>query len=132
VRQEPGPHNALGRIKFMFPNEHFVYLHDTPSRGLFERTHRTFSSGCIRVEYPITLAELLLEDPVAWSRQKIERQLAEGRTQTVNLHRPITVFLVYWTAEPEADGTVNFFNDVYRRDATVLRGLNEPFRLLPR
>lgn len=123
VRQEPGPKNSLGRIKFMFPNEHFVYLHDTPSRGLFERTDRTFSSGCIRVEYPLTLAERLLDDPVMWSQSGIRRQLEEGVTRTVSLRRPLTVFLVYWTAEPEADGTVNFFNDVYARDAAVLEGL---------
>jgi murein L,D-transpeptidase YcbB/YkuD len=116
----------------MFPNEHFVYLHDTPGRGLFERADRTFSSGCIRVEHPLTLAELLLNDPVAWSRAKIEQRLAEGRTQTVSLRTPITVFLVYWTAEPEADGTVNLFNDVYGRDAAVLQGLSQPFHLLPR
>jgi murein L,D-transpeptidase YcbB/YkuD len=128
VRQEPGPKNALGRIKFMFPNEHFVYLHDTPSRGLFERASRTFSSGCIRVEHPLTLAELLLDDPVLWGRSRIEAQLAKRVTQTVNLRNPITVFLVYWTAEPEADGTVRFFNDVYARDAAVLEGLNEPLR----
>jgi L,D-transpeptidase YcbB len=131
VRQEPGPQNALGRIKFMFPNRHFVYLHDTPSRGLFERANRTFSSGCIRVEHPLTLAELLLDDPVNWNRAKIEARLADGKTQTVNLKTPITVFLVYWTAEPEADGEVNFFNDVYRRDAAVLKALDEPFRLIP-
>jgi murein L,D-transpeptidase YcbB/YkuD len=131
VRQEPGPRNALGRIKFMFPNGHFVYLHDTPSRDLFERADRTFSSGCIRVEHPLTLAELLLDDPVNWSRAEIEARLAEGITQTVNLKTPITVFLVYWTAEPEADGAVNFFNDVYARDPAVLKALQEPFRFIP-
>lgn len=131
VRQEPGPRNALGRIKFMFPNGHFVYLHDTPSRDLFERADRTFSSGCIRVEHPLTLAELLLDDPVNWNRTEIEARLAEGVTQTVNLEKPITVFLVYWTAEPEADGSVNFFNDVYARDPAVLKALQEPFRFIP-
>lgn len=132
VRQQAGPQNALGRIKFMFPNEHFVYLHDTPSRGLFERPDRTFSSGCIRVEHPMTLAVRLLNDPVKWSRLKLEQQLANGETQTVNLREPITVFLVYWTAEPEADAAVTFFNDVYHRDAAVLAGLQQTFRpILP-
>jgi murein L,D-transpeptidase YcbB/YkuD len=131
VRQEPGPQNALGRIKFMFPNGHFVYLHDTPGRDLFERADRTFSSGCIRVEHPLTLAELLLDDPVNWNRTEIEARLAEGVTQTVNLKKPITVFLVYWTAEPEADGGVNFFNDVYARDPAVLEALQQPFRFIP-
>jgi murein L,D-transpeptidase YcbB/YkuD len=131
VRQEPGPQNALGRVKFMFPNEHFVYLHDTPSRDLFERADRTFSSGCIRVEHPLTLAELLLNDPVNWNRAKLEERLADGKTQTVTLKTPLAVFLVYLTAEPEADGEVNFFNDVYARDAAVLEGLKEPFRFIP-
>jgi L,D-transpeptidase YcbB len=131
VRQQPGRQNALGRIKFMFPNEHFVYLHDTPSRGLFERADRTFSSGCIRVEHPLTLAELLLNDPVEWSREELRQRIADSKTQTVNLRTPITVFLVYWTAEPGANGTVNFFNDVYARDAAVLNGLRKPYRFIP-
>jgi murein L,D-transpeptidase YcbB/YkuD len=131
VRQEPGPQNALGRIKFMFPNSHFVYLHDTPSRDLFKRADRTFSSGCIRVEHPLTLAELLLNDPVNWSRAKLEERLAERHTQTVSLKTPIMVFLVYLTAEPEADGEVNFFNDVYGRDPAVLQGLRGPFHFIP-
>jgi len=131
VRQEPGPRNALGRIKFMFPNKYSVYLHDTPSRALFERARRTFSSGCIRVEYPDTLAELLLDDPVTWNRAALEKRLAENRTQTINLKTPLTVFLVYWTAEPEADGKVKFFSDVYARDPAVLEGLQQPFRLAP-
>jgi len=131
LRQEPGPRNALGRIKFMFPNKHSVYLHDTPSRNLFGRARRTFSSGCIRVEHPDTLAERLLDDPVNWNQAAIEKRLAENRTQTINLKTPITVFLVYWTAEPEADGRVKFFSDIYARDPAVLKGLQQPFRLTP-
>lgn len=128
VRQEPGPRNALGRIKFMFPNEHFVYLHDTPGRALFERSDRTFSSGCIRVEHPLSLAVQLLNDPGRWSRVQLEQQLDGRATQTVTLRKPITVFLVYWTAEPEVDAGVTFYNDVYKRDAAVLAGLRQPFR----
>lgn len=127
VRQEPGPTNALGRIKFMFPNEHSVYLHDTPSRALFGRATRTFSSGCIRVEQPLTLAELLLNDPVNWSYSEIEQHLATGRTQTVSLKSPIMVFIMYWTADAETEGEVKFFNDVYKRDRAVLKALVEPF-----
>jgi murein L,D-transpeptidase YcbB/YkuD len=126
VRQEPGPRTALGRIKFMFPNEHFVYLHDTPGRDLFERADRSFSSGCIRVEHPLRLAELLLNDPVAWNHDRLLARLDEPRTRTVTLKTPIEVFLVYWTAEPGVDGGVNFFNDVYGRDAAVLAGLQAP------
>ena len=73
VRQIPGPWNALGEVKFIFPNPHFVFLHDTPSKALFERTERTFSSGCIRVEQPFELAELLLDDPVKWNREGLEK-----------------------------------------------------------
>jgi murein L,D-transpeptidase YcbB/YkuD len=131
VRQEPGPDNALGRIKFMFPNQHLVYLHDTPARSLFERADRTFSSGCIRVEHPLTLAEILLDDPVVWNRANIERRMAAGRTETVNLRTPITVLLMYWTAETDFDGRVKLLNDVYGRDAAVLRGLAEPVHLIP-
>jgi murein L,D-transpeptidase YcbB/YkuD len=124
--QRPGPDNALGRIKFMFPNEHAVYLHDTPSRDLFERDSRAFSSGCIRVEDPFGLAEQLLG---ARGRDRVESVVASGRTQTVFLDKPMTVMLLYWTAEVDADGRVSFFPDVYARDPGVVAALAEPFRV---
>ena len=124
--QRPGENNALGRIKFMFPNEHSVYLHDTPSRDLFERDNRAFSSGCIRVENPLELATLLLGRD--WSRERLDRAIATGRTDTVVLDRPMTVMLLYWTAEPQADGRILFFPDVYERDPALITELNEPFR----
>lgn len=123
--QRPGPNNALGRVKFMFPNEHFVYLHDTPSRDLFERESRAFSSGCIRIEHPLELARLLLGED--WSPERIEALLASGRTETVFLEDPIPVFLLYWTAEVDA-GRVVFRPDVYARDAAVREALAAPFR----
>ncbi len=131
VRQEPGPKNALGRIKFMFPNKHMVYLHDTPSRALFERADRTFSSGCIRVEQPFSLAAALLGDPVNWSEAGIEKRLTTANNETVNLKQPVSVFLMYWTSEPDGKGDARFFNDVYARDQAVLDGLQQPFRLVP-
>jgi murein L,D-transpeptidase YcbB/YkuD len=124
--QRPGPDNALGRIKFMFPNEHAVYLHDTPSRDLFERDSRAFSSGCIRVEDPFGLAEQLLGHR---ARERLDNAVASGRTQTVFLDKPMTVMLLYWTAEVDADGQVSFFPDVYTRDAGVIAALAEPFRV---
>lgn len=123
--QQPGANNALGRIKFMFPNEHFVYLHDTPSRDLFERDNRAFSSGCIRVENPFELAQFLLGS--SWSRERLDALVAAGKTQTVFLDKPLPVMLLYWTAEVDANGRVAFFPDVYQRDAGVIAALARPF-----
>jgi len=128
IRQEPGPHNALGRIKFMFPNKYMVYLHDTPSKGLFARSERAFSHGCIRTQNPFDLAELLLEDQ-GWDRARIDKVVASRKTTRVNLDNPITVMLLYWTAEVADDGTVHFRKDVYNRDAPIIEGLDEPFRV---
>lgn len=130
VRQEPGPKNALGRVKFMFPNKHFIYLHDTPNRRLFDRSERTFSSGCIRVEHPITLASLLLGNSTQWSEAQIEEKLKTAKNETVKLKKPITVFLMYWTSEPDEHGDARFFGDVYALDQAVLHALQEPFRLV--
>lgn len=127
LRQDPGPNNALGRIKFMFPNPHLVYLHDTPHKALFEHSKRTFSSGCIRVERPFALAELLLDDPQRWSREKILEAIEAGNTQTVRLPRPIDILLLYWTVEVSPDGVVEFRPDVYGRDARVLAALDGAF-----
>ncbi len=127
-RQDPGPDNALGQVKFMFPNPHFVYLHDTPSRGLFERDVRAFSSGCIRVERPLELAELLLNDPGKWSLEKIRSAIDTEKTQTVTLPTPVPVLLYYWTAQGQADGRAHFKNDVYRRDPAVLKALDSEFK----
>jgi murein L,D-transpeptidase YcbB/YkuD len=124
--QRPGATNALGRIKFMFPNEHFVYLHDTPSRDLFEQTSRAFSSGCIRLENPLDLATLLLGSK--WSRERIDEVLAAERTETVFLDKPITVMLLYWTTEVDAQGRVAFWPDVYTRDPRVIEELDAPLR----
>jgi murein L,D-transpeptidase YcbB/YkuD len=123
--QRPGPTNALGRVKFMFPNDHAVYLHDTPSRDLFERESRAFSSGCIRVENPLDLALMLLGE--RWSRERIDALLAGGRTETVFLDSPISVMLLYWTTEVDAQGRVLFLPDVYSRDRAVVEGLAESF-----
>lgn len=131
LRQEPGPNNALGRVKFMFPNRYMVYLHDTPSKALFGKASRAFSHGCIRVQDPIRLAALLLEDAAEWDEAAIQRTMDSGRTTTVLLPEPLTVMLLYWTAEVVEDGTVLFKRDIYNRDAAVIRGLDDPFTYSP-
>lgn len=127
VIQPPGPSNALGRMKFMFPNPHNVYLHDTPAKELFDEPTRTFSHGCIRVEKPFELAELVLDDPVAWNEKALMDSVATGRTRTVFLARPLPVLVLYWTASVGRDNRLRFFPDVYHRDAAVARALDMPF-----
>lgn len=116
LRQAAGRRNALGRIKFMFPNHFDVYLHDTPSRGLFARDQRAYSSGCIRVEKPLDLALKLLEANGSWTRERLLGIIAGGGSQTVGLRRPVPVHLTYLTAWRDPDGTVNFRDDIYSRD----------------
>jgi murein L,D-transpeptidase YcbB/YkuD len=123
-RQGPGPRNALGRIKFMFPNRHSVFLHDTPARNLFEEPERNFSSGCIRVEDPLSLAEIVLGDPATWNRATLEAAIAEGKTRTVRLPKPWPVLIMYWTAELDGNGDVRFLPDRYQHDAALLRALD--------
>ncbi len=129
--QAPGPTNALGRVKFMFPNRFDVYLHDTPERGLFARTVRDFSSGCIRLERPIELAAYLLADQEGWTGARIDEALARGEERTVRLSRAVPIHIQYWTAWTEADGTVHFREDLYGRDRDVLRALGEAPRGIP-
>lgn len=123
LRQEPGPSNALGRIKFIFPNPHLVYLHDTPSKSLFQRTDRAFSSGCIRVEKPVALAELLLNDADKWDQEDIMKAIASKKTRTIFLPKPVPIMLLYWTVGFDAEGRVRFKKDVYKRDKGVLEEL---------
>lgn len=131
IRQEPGPKNSLGRVKFMFPNEYFVYLHDTPSRQLFDRAERAFSHGCIRVEDPLRLAELVLAGTAGWDRAAIDRTVESKQTTTVFLTEHLTVMLLYWTAEVTRQGTVLFSPDIYDRDRAVIAGLDHPFEYRP-
>ncbi len=126
--QDPGPNNALGLVKIMFPNPYLVYLHDSPAKSLYEQDQRTFSSGCIRVQKPFELAALVLNDP-AWNKQSMDAVIATKQTRTVNLKAPVPVLILYWTAQPRPDGQVNFRNDVYGRDPPTLAALNSDFRL---
>lgn len=124
LRQRPGPENALGQVKFIFPNKHFVFLHDTPSRALFDHSARAFSSGCIRVENPLDLAERLLAERPEWDRAAIDKQLATGDIRTVHLKESYPVLIIYLTALVNPDGVTRFYNDIYDRDQRVLQALD--------
>jgi murein L,D-transpeptidase YcbB/YkuD len=116
IRQVPGDFNALGRIKFMFPNQHSVYLHDTPTKKLFERDVRAFSHGCVRVDQPLAFADAIL--PVAapeWNSARLEK-LYGGREQRINLDQPIPVHLAYFTVTVSGDGEPHYFDDIYGYD----------------
>jgi murein L,D-transpeptidase YcbB/YkuD len=127
LRQDPGEDNALGLVKIMFPNPYMVYLHDTPSKSLFDQDQRTFSSGCIRVQRAFELAELVLNDPASWNQETLAAAVATKKMQTVNLARPVPVLLLYWTARPLANDQIAFRNDIYGRDPPTLAALNGPF-----
>jgi murein L,D-transpeptidase YcbB/YkuD len=124
-RQRPGGGNALGLVKFMFPNEFNVYLHDTPADSLFARASRSFSHGCVRVEQPEALAEYLLKDRAEWTRDTIAAAMHAGEERTVKLQQPIPVYIGYWTADVTPDGKVAFLSDVYGLDARQAAALNE-------
>jgi murein L,D-transpeptidase YcbB/YkuD len=125
VRQDPGPQNSLGRVKFMFPNAYNVYIHDTPSKQSFARDARAVSSGCIRVEDPFDLAVLLLSDAPEWSPDKIRTAMQQTSEQTVHLKVPVDVIVVYLTAWTDGKDRVQFRNDVYQNDGKVLEALNK-------
>jgi len=124
LRQDPGDQNALGRVKFMFPNQFNIYLHDTPSKSLFERTVRTFSHGCIRVEDPLRLARLLLAEDPNWPPERIDEQLASNERRTITLPHALNVHLTYLTAWVDDDGVVQFRNDIYKRDRRLISALD--------
>jgi murein L,D-transpeptidase YcbB/YkuD len=111
----------------MFPNPHLVYLHDTPSRSLFDKDERTFSSGCIRVQKVMELTELLLADPERWNADAIAKVVDGGQTRTVTLKKKIPVLLIYWTVDRDDAGRVVFKRDVYGRDPPLLKALDAPF-----
>ena len=126
LRQIPGANNALGRIKFMLPNRFNVYLHDTPDRELFTRTKRTFSSGCIRLARPLQLAVWVMQGNPDWDQQALEQAIAKGRERVVKLPQPIPVDMIYLTAWGSAEGSAQFREDIYRRDAKVAETLDRP------
>ena len=126
LRQDSGPLNALGRVKFMFPNKFNVYLHDTPARLLFEKTERDFSHGCIRIQKPIELAVYLLRQDPRWNRDALLRAMDEVVNRSVSLPEPMPIHLLYWTAWVDKDGTIQFRPDIYGHDASLSEALRAP------
>jgi len=124
LRQDPGPANALGRVKFLFPNAHAIYLHDTPQRNLFNKTRRAFSSGCVRLARPVELANHLLERDRGWDPDKVRRMIDSGDTRHVKLRTPVPVHLVYWTAWVDPAGMVQFREDLYKRDRQLMTAIS--------
>lgn len=123
LRQKPGPRNALGLVKFVFPNAYGVHLHDTPAQELFARSRRDFSHGCIRVEDPLELAVWVLRDEPGWTHERIRAAMNGPETIDVKLGHSIPVFVLYGTALVTEDGEVRFFDDVYGADAALARAL---------
>ena len=117
IRQVPGAKNALGRVKFMFPNDENVYLHDTNNRSLFQKTVRALSHGCVRVEKPQELAEWVLRNETAWPKDKILAALKQTKQQQANLKQHVPILIVYLTATANEAGEVTFHKDIYGRDA---------------
>jgi len=119
VQQPPGKGNALGELKFLFPNGHDIYMHDTPTKNLFAESARTFSHGCIRVENPREFAEVVL----GWDREMIDRETDSRKSQSVVLKQKLPVHITYFTAWPDSSGKMNYFNDVYERDEAMDKAL---------
>jgi len=127
VRQKPGPKNALGLIKFIFPNDQNVYLHSTPSQALFAESRRDFSHGCIRVENPAALAEWVFRNNPDWTREKIAAALKAEKQQQVNLPSSIPVLIVYGTAVTKEDGQTYFFDDIYGNDRKLEKQFTQAY-----
>jgi murein L,D-transpeptidase YcbB/YkuD len=124
ARQRPGPRNSLGRVKIEMPNDHAIYLHDTPAQALFARPVRAFSHGCIRTQNVRDFAAKLLAPGGEWNRGRIDQTIAGGRTVSASLAQPIPVYIAYFTAAATSDGDIVRYNDIYGRDAPVKRALN--------
>lgn len=121
--QVPGIKNPLGKLKFLFPNEYFVYLHDTPAKVLFEKSSRAFSHGCIRIEKPIVLAEYLFRDDPSWTPERISAMIERGKEVKVPLPTPVTIHILYLTAWVDEDNVLQFRDDIYGRD--TVRGSSD-------
>jgi murein L,D-transpeptidase YcbB/YkuD len=119
IRQKPGPNNSLGLVKFLFPNSHSIYLHDTPAKSLFNETNRAFSHGCIRIAEPKKLASYLLRNDSTWNDVTITAAMESGREKTVILKKTTPVFIAYFTSWVDKYGKINFRKDVYNRDSRL-------------
>lgn len=117
IRQKPGKNNSLGQVKFLFPNEHAIYFHDTPVKSLFKNRIRANSHGCVRLDEPKKLAAYLLQEDAAWTPSRIEAAMQAGKEQWVKLATPVPVSIVYYTAWVDHEGALHFRDDIYNRDA---------------
>ena len=124
IRQKPGPTNALGKVKFMFPNKHAIYLHDTPKRNLFNRAVRTFSYGCVRVQDANKFAMAVLERE-GWTNQRVRAAMASGKNRPINLKKTIPIYLTYQTIWLDKDGNMVFGDDFYGRDQRLKLALGQ-------
>lgn len=125
VRQKPGKGNALGRIKFLFPNSYNIYFHDTPAKSLFKKEKRAFSHGCIRLEQPVELAKYLLRYDTTWTEKEIEKAMNRGTEKWVTLPNPIPVYIVYFTAWVDKGGILQLRDDIYGHDKEMMKHLFE-------
>ena len=125
IRQKPGPDNSLGLVKFLFPNSHSIYLHDTPAKSLFNEDSRAFSHGCIRLSEPKKLATYLLRNDTSWSEQKIIEAMNKGVEKYVTLKKPVPVFIAYFTAWVDKQGRLNFRKDIYNRNGRLAKMILE-------
>jgi len=128
IRQRPGPGNALGLVKFVFPNNADVYLHSTPAPAVFAEERRDLSHGCVRVADPVDLAVWVLREVPGWTHERVAQAMAAGPPRTVYLPRPIPVIFLYLTAAADAEGLVTFWPDVYGHDAGLDRALRDSER----
>ena len=119
VRQKPGTDNALGLVKFLFPNSYDIYLHDTPNHDLFNQSSRSFSHGCIRIAQPTRMAEYLLRYDTSWNPVKIDSAMHQPKEHWVTLKQTVPVFIVYFTAWVDREGRLNFRKDIYGHDAKL-------------
>jgi murein L,D-transpeptidase YcbB/YkuD len=127
IRQKPGPKNSLGLVKFIFPNNYDVYMHDTPSTELFSKSRRDFSHGCVRLERPADMAAWVLRDKSGWDLERIRATMNGDKTQQVNLAHPIPVLIVYGTAVVLEDGLVHFYDDIYGHDVDLEKVLEKGY-----
>jgi murein L,D-transpeptidase YcbB/YkuD len=123
VRQKPGDFNSLGLAKFLFPNSYSIYMHDTPSKDLFERSERAFSHGCVRLKEPAKLAAYLLRDQPQWTPEAIDKAMHGGTEKSIRVTKPLPVVILYLTAWVDEQGLINFRDDVYGRDAKLAKEL---------
>ncbi|HEX6334381.1 MAG TPA: L,D-transpeptidase family protein [Flavisolibacter sp.] len=121
IRQKPGPKNSLGLVKFVFPNSHNIYFHDTPAKSLFQFRKRAFSHGCIRLSEPAKLAKYLLRNSSNWTPEKIDRAMKTGKEQWVSLPETVPVAITYFTAWVDDDGLLNFREDIYGHDRAMAK-----------